>query len=311
MTLTIPPVLFLIFNRPDCTLKTFEAIRTAKPSQLFIAADGHRAGKAGEKELCEMARKVAKMVDWPCELQILFRETNLGCKEAVAGAITWFFSQVEGGIILEDDCVPDVSFFHFSANMLQRYRDDERIMMVCGTNFLYGAPDYHKYNFDDSYFFSNYYPIWGWATWKRAWDKYDISIKHWPDYRKKNKIYWLFPIKRIANHYKGMFDILFYKGFNTWDIQWWFACIFNHGLAIVPKHNLINNIGAEGTHTETQGQAFLQIPIIPIDYKNIKHPKYIYPENYFNKEIYRIVGVLKNPQQLLVAKIKLWLGIKI
>lgn len=302
------PVLFLIFNRPECTFQTFDRIRELKPSKLYIAADGPRTHKDGEEEKCLEARKIIQKVDWPCELKTLLRKENYGCKKAVSGAIDWLFENENEGIILEDDCVPDLSFFHFSSSMLSRYKEDERISMICGSNFLYGDSDYKKYTFDHSYFFSNYYPIWGWATWKRAWKRYNVDLNEWPELDKQGKLYWLFPIKRIANHYKGMFDILYYKGFNTWDIQWWFTCIFQHGLSIVPRHNLVRNIGEDGTHTSTQGTDFLKMPVIPIDCTDLKHPTLVYPDAYFNKELYRIIGVLKSPWQLLVFKMKLWFG---
>ncbi len=165
------PVLFLIFNRPDTTTRVFEAIREARPSRLYVAADGPRADKEGEAQRCLETRKITEAVDWPCEVRRLYREENLGCKLAVSSAITWFFTHEEEGIILEDDCLPDQSFFPFCAAMLERYRDDGRIMMVLGTSLLPpgGGPD-------ADYLFTQYFLIWGWATWRRAWEKYDIEM---------------------------------------------------------------------------------------------------------------------------------------
>jgi len=122
----ISPVLFLIFNRPDTTTRVFEAIRAARPERLYVAADGPRMTREGEAERCAEARRIATAVDWPCEVKTLFRETNLGCRAAVSGAITWFFEHEEEGIILEDDCLPDPSFFPYCTELLAHYRDTGR-----------------------------------------------------------------------------------------------------------------------------------------------------------------------------------------
>ena len=167
------PVLFLVFNRPDTTEKVFEAIRQAKPQKLFVAADGPRGNRLGEKEKCEQVRKIATTVDWDCEVKTLFREKNLGCKFAVSSAIDWFFKNVEEGIVLEDDCLPSQSFFWFCQELLERYRNDERVMLIGGNN---RGVDFLK---NHSYFFSKYVQIWGWATWRRSWEKYDSKIRKW------------------------------------------------------------------------------------------------------------------------------------
>ena len=150
------PILFLIFNRPDVTEKVFEAIRRQKPKQLFVAADGYRKNKQGEKELCDKTRSIINKIDWDCEVKTLFRNENLGCCMAVSSAIEWFFQQVEYGIILEDDCLPNASFFRFQKEMLEKYKDDSRIMMVSGDNFQNG-----KKRGDASYYFSKLTHIWG------------------------------------------------------------------------------------------------------------------------------------------------------
>jgi hypothetical protein len=173
------PVLFLIFNRPNTTEQVFEAIAKAKPRCLFVAADGPRTDKEGEAEKCQAVRDIIKRVDWDCEVKTLFREQNLGCKEAVSSAITWFFEQVEEGIILEDDCLPSDSFFSFCAELLEKYRDDKRIMMISGDNFQDGIQ-----RGDASYYFSSVPWIWGWATWRRAWRLYDREMQTFPSFVK-------------------------------------------------------------------------------------------------------------------------------
>lgn len=226
------PVLFLIFNRPDTTEKVFEEIRKAQPKKLFVAADGPRAYKEGEVELCVQTRAIIEKIDWDCEVKTLFREENLGCKKAVSEGITWFFDNVKEGIILEDDCLPNSSFFTFCEAMLEKYRDDERIMHISGDNPLNEEPD-------NSYYFVKTPHIWGWATWRRAWTKYDVDMKSYPDFKIENVFkesyiqkYWLKVFKRVLD---GEID--------TWDYQWAYSLFYNNAFSIVPKKVLVSNLG--------------------------------------------------------------------
>ena len=155
-------VLFLVFNRPRYTRQVFECIRNAKPERLYVAADGPRSDRAEEESLCEEVRSIATNVDWPCNLKVLFQDTNLGCRLGVSNGINWFFEHEEEGIIIQDDILPSPGFFVFCETMLELYRNDERIMMITGTN-------YHPVAGDKDFFFSQYFSIWGWATWRRAW----------------------------------------------------------------------------------------------------------------------------------------------
>ena len=262
----------LIYNRPDTTQKVFDAIKKAKPKQLFIEADGQREDKEGEKEKCEQARKIIEQVDWDCEVKTLFREKNLGCKIAVSSAIDWFFENVEEGIILEDDCLPDQSFFQFCKIMLEKYRNDTRIMMISGTNYLF-----NKVTISESYFFSKIYAIWGWATWRRSWMKYDIDMNNWPEFRNNKQLTWIFNDKEIIEYYTSMFQATYSKRINTWDIQWVYSCIFNNGLALAPRKNLISNIGNTGTHTDSKISIFINMPTGTININNIKHPVFVIP----------------------------------
>jgi hypothetical protein len=241
------PVLFIIFNRPDTTKKVFEAIRKYRPNELFIAADGPRENKPGEKERCEEARKITEQIDWPCEAKRLYRDKNFGCKLAVSGAIDWFFENVEEGIILEDDCLPDQTFFKFCEQMLVRYRDDHRVMHISGDNFQNGV---HRGEKEASYYFSKYPHIWGWATWRRAWKKYDVKIKSWGEVKKDLKIINLSGLWAKL-YWKVIFDLVNRGKIDTWDYQWLYACWINGGKTITPNINLVRNIGfwEQATHT--------------------------------------------------------------
>lgn len=243
-------VLFLVFNRPDVTAQVFEAIREAKPPRLYIAADGPRANKLGEAERCEKVRRIATNVDWPCEVKTLFRERNLGCKLGVSEGINWFFQQEEEGIILEDDCLPSQSFFYFAEYCLKKYKKTSNVWQVSGFRFTGREGATQKLQ-PDAYAFSRYGSIWGWATWKRAWEKYDIDVIN---LTKSSQLeYKLNSMKRIERP-----DIRFEqiealrKGLDTWDFQWFFSRLLNDGLAVVPPKSLIANIGFgndDATHT--------------------------------------------------------------
>jgi GT2 family glycosyltransferase len=162
MSLKTPPVLLIVFRRPDATRRVCATLRQARPEKLFVAADGPRPNRPDEAEQCREARRIATAVDWPCEVKTLFRDDNLGCGRAVSSAIRWFFDQVEEGIVLEDDCLPEASFFPYCAELLARYRHDTRVMHIAGYN-----PLPHGYG-DGSYYFSRLMQCWGWATWKRV-----------------------------------------------------------------------------------------------------------------------------------------------
>ena len=237
-------VLFLIFNRPDTTRQVFEAIRIAQPPRLYIAADGPRKERAGEAECCEVTRRIATDVDWPCEVITLFREENLGCKIAVSSAITWFFEQEEKGIILEDDCLPAQSFFGFCDELLIKYESDQRIMMISGHN---KQTNWKKE--DNDYFFSNLGGIWGWASWRRAWSTYDIEMKNINNFISQNGFFNL--LMDIGATRRRDMEKVNSNNINAWDYQWGFARHINNGLSCVPSSNLIENIGfgIDATHT--------------------------------------------------------------
>ena len=238
-------VLFLIFNRPDTTEQVFEAIRQAKPKQLFVAADGPRIDRPGEEEKCAQVRKIATQVDWDCEVKTLFRDENIGCRVAVSSAIDWFFENEEEGIILEDDCLPSQSFFWFCEELLERYRRDMRVMIVSGYN---KQEIWNPGKYD--YFFSHFGGIWGWASWRRAWILYDGEMKDLECFIENNYFEFLLG-KRLGNVRKKQMINVIRNDVDTWAYQWGFTRHMNSGLACVPSKNLVENIGfgPEATHT--------------------------------------------------------------
>lgn len=242
------PVAFIIFNRPDTTEQVFQRIREAKPKKLLVIADGPRENRIGEDEKCAKTRAIIDQVDWDCEVLKNYSSINLGCGKRPATGITWVFEQVEEAIILEDDCLPHPTFFRFCQEMLQRYATDERIMHISGNNFQF-KENKTKY----SYYFSKFNHIWGWASWRRAWQLYDYDMTAWPDVNQMNLIDNIFKKKEHANFWRNTFEAAYdnvYKDY--WDYQWTFACWAQGGLSILPNGNLVTNIGfgPEATHTK-------------------------------------------------------------
>lgn len=262
-TTETPPIAFVIFNRPDYTKAVFAEIRKARPKKLFIIADGPRT--PSEEAVCKETRAIVETIDWPCKVYRNYAERNLGLKERFRSGLNWFFENVEAGVILEDDCLPHPSFFHFANEMLEKYKDDERIMMISGDNFL---PDF---KIEDGYFFSKFFPIWGWATWHRAWRKYDVTIESWKLPESKKCLKKMYTQKYMINHTSKLFDNIYSGKNNTWDVQWLYACLMSNSLCITPKINLVSNIGVYGTH---QGGSNQNLPTRDI-YQggDLKHPK--------------------------------------
>jgi hypothetical protein len=266
------PILFLTFNRPMQTQRVFDRIRQIKPHRLYFAADGARDNRAGEKAICEEVRDIVlKNIDWECEVKTLLRDNNLGCKNAVSSAITWFFENEEEGIILEDDCLPDLTFFPFCAELLEKYRDDKRIMMISAINH-----QKDKVRGDYSYYFTRYNGIWGWASWRRVWELYDVDMKLLPEILENGYFYDIFQDKTATRKWERDFKKVFEGKNDTWDYQFTLTCLIHGGLCINPATNLMSNIGFDNnaTHTSIGSMQTANLPSIPMRFP-LKHPPYI------------------------------------
>ncbi|MFD0763440.1 nucleotide-diphospho-sugar transferase [Mucilaginibacter lutimaris] len=266
-------VLFIIFNRPDTTERVFARIREARPPRLYIAADGPRPQKPGEDALCRQTRTIAAKVDWPCEVKTLFRDVNLGCKEAVSSAVTWFFNNEEEGIVLEDDCLPNNDFFRFCDVMLERYRHDTRIRHIGGANLQQGNK-----RGEASYYYSNMTHVWGWAGWRRVWKDYDkeLSPYHVTDVRAQLET--IFDDSFAIDTWMEIFIKIKAGEIDTWDYQYGFLNFFNNSLSVIPNYNLISNIGfgENSTHTTDVGNPNANIPLQ--EFGDITHPLYVLPQ---------------------------------
>lgn len=264
------PVAFIIFNRPDTTARVFAEIAKAKPAKLLVVADGPRKGRVGEAEKCAETRAIINQVDWPCEVLTNYSEVNLGCKSRVSSGIDWVFEQVEEAIILEDDCLPDPTFFRFCQEMLERYRHDKRVGMISGDNFQFG-----EYLNNDSYYFSRYMHIWGWATWRRAWANYDANIRGWPAVKELNFLRTRFTTNTELRYWTRLFQLTYENKIDTWDYQWFFCLITQSQLSILPRCNLISNIGfgVDATHTKIVSKCST-LKITSLEYP-LFHPEFL------------------------------------
>lgn len=241
------PIAFIVFKRPDTTSRVFDAISRVRPAKLLLIADGPRNNQPDEADACRQVRSIISRVDWPCEVLTNFSATNLGCCERVVSGLNWVFSLVDDAIILEDDCLPDPSFFPFCREMLNLYRENTSVSMVSGYTALskYLTTKY-------SYFASRWTHIWGWATWRRAWARYDRKLESWPEVKESGILHEVFATQSGANFWIQIFDKMHSgNGPDTWDYQWFYANLVHNSISIVPRVNLIENIGftPDATHT--------------------------------------------------------------
>lgn len=266
------PILFVIFNRPEHTRQVLSVLQEIKPTKLYVAADGPRPGNDSDLRKCEMTRNlIDEYVDWPCELKKLFRDHNVGAGLGVSEAITWFLDEEGQGIILEDDCVPSHSFFDYCATLLDKYKDDNRVMHIAGANHI---PSLTR-NTENSYFFSMQGNMWGWATWKRAWDLYDFQMSSFQQVLDENILASFIPDALVRNYVVKKFKDTMSHRNDAWDYQWDFCRYINSGLSIIPKVNLVKNVGfgADATHTFSQENYFSKLEAENLEMP-LQHPSF-------------------------------------
>ena len=296
MSATKLPILFIIFNRRRNSIKAFESIRSYQPERLYIAADGPRRDKDGEDALCEETRQaLLSVIDWDCEIHKLFRDKNLGCAQAVYEGVTWFFEHEEYGIIIEDDILLSQDFYKMCEVLLPLYKDDKRVMQIAAHN---PRMDYSETN---EYTFSNVIHIWGWASWRRAWNLMDMNMSKWPQTSK-------FRIIRTYGLFHGLIRWLLYwnrtyhhiEESNSWATRWYFCCFFHHGLSLCAKVNLMKNIGTDGGahYTEYDTDPYQNLSIgtlrFPLKIKEnvqVDHEQYIIDKKDFFRM--RLLGLKK------------------
>ena len=263
------PVVFLVFNRPEPARRVFDAIRKARPPQLLVVCDGPRPHVPTDAQrVAEVRKIIAHGVDWPCEVLTHYAETNMGCRARVSSGLDWAFSIAQEAIILEDDCLPDPSFFPYCEALLERYRHDPKVMHIGANNFQ-GWRRVTK----ESYYFSKYNHVWGWACWRRSWQKYDHTLESWKRPEVRERISRSFDSEEEKEYWLEKFDWITqrFSEVTTWDYQWTYTCWLHEGLSISPAKNLVTNIGigGDGTHCGDDAKKLL-VPARSI--KSISHP---------------------------------------
>ncbi len=261
--------MLLVFNRPDVTRRMLDALRPARPTRIFVVADGPRASVPGDAAACaEVRALIGRAIDWPADVQRDFADENLGLRRRVASGLDWAFRHVEEAIVLEDDCVPSPSFFPFCAELLARFRDEPRVGVITGDNF-----QQQPFACDASYYFSKYPHCWGWATWRRAWSLFDDSMAQWPELRDRGWLGELFSEPVHAAYWRNIFDLTHRRKISSWAYVWTFVCWSRGFVTATPARNLVVNIGfgSDGTHTKSETLAGVDGSLADVDFP-LRHP---------------------------------------
>jgi hypothetical protein len=263
------PVVLIIFRRPDVTVRVFEQIRLAQPRELFVIADGPRSEE--EDIRCREARAITEKVDWDCDAFRDYSDINLGCRRRVSSGLDWIFSQVDKAIILEDDCLPNQSFFAFCEILLNHYQNDNRIWMISGNNFQSG-----KVRGDGSYYFSRYPHCWGWATWKRAWVNYQDDLSSWYRFRDFGLLNTVFESPEEIRYWIRIFEKMIITGEpDSWAYRWAYTCWSNNALTVIPNVNLVSNLGFSNEASNTKNLADERANAPVGDILSLKHPSFL------------------------------------
>ncbi len=276
------PVAFLVYRRPDLTARVFAQIAQARPPLLLVVADGPR--NEGERAACLQTRAVVDRIDWPCRVLRNFSDVNLGCRTRVASGLDWVFAQVEEAVILEDDCLPHPSFFTYCEAMLERHRRSERVMHIGGANFQPGPVN------SGGYYVSKYTHVWGWASWRRAWRHYDVTMTRWPEFRRRGGLEAWCPRHDERRTWEEIFDRMYEGRVDTWDYAWTFACWERSGLSLVPAVNLVSNIGFgfQATHTHAEViPSYAELPVARLD--EFRDPRTLEPNAAADRHVFELM----------------------
>ena len=296
------PVVLIVFNRPQTTRQVFERISRARPKTLFLVADGPRPGKPDDARRCQEVREIVQSVSWDCDVHCDFSDVNLGTKMRISSGLDRVFSVVDRAIILEDDCVPDQSFFPYCDCLLETFEGDPRVMLICGTN-----PAENDVAVPYSYYFSRYLVCWGWATWARAWKYYDGEMSLWPLARDQKLLEGLFENRESVRYWAKRFQMTYEGKLNSWGYPWTLSCWLQNGLSIFPSRNLVSNIGFGSQATNTLGRrnrlanllvSQMQFPLIPPPYVQ----RFMPADSYIERFIFR---------DRLLAPLKKWMKQKL
>jgi hypothetical protein len=279
-------VLIIIFNRPQFVKKLIGILSQVQPSTIYVVADGPREGEIEDITNCFNARNEIDKIDWKCQIKKKYSDKNLGCGINPSDGITWALNQSDEIIILEDDCMPSIDFFRYCDELLDFYRKNQRVMMISGNNHTLG-----KFDFKYSYEFSHHTQTYGWATWSSAWNKYDFNIAKWAEVRELGWLEDLTGSRNAAKYWFKIFDMCYKNELpSAWDYQWTFCCWINRGVNIIPKENLVTNVGftVDGTHEVDPEHPISEVPIKPLNFP-LAHNPLLKNNLKLNKLIQRII----------------------
>ncbi|MEI6327322.1 MAG: hypothetical protein WCO78_04380 [Candidatus Roizmanbacteria bacterium] len=277
------PILFIVFNRPELTRRVFEMIRIARPDILYISCDAPRRAKGQvEYEKVEEVKKIIHLIDWPCTVQYKIAKENLGCGKSVSEAIEWAFTHEDRLIILEDDCVPHADFFTYCDELLERYKDDQRIGCIDGTSLLTSINPTKLDSYEYSYYFSRIHCVWGWATWKRVWQNYSFDLADWPKIKKQRLLEHYWSTQRNYEHTVAHLEMILDGRVDSWDFQLVASLALQNQLIIHPKQNLVENIGAgRDAHHNKIVTKLNNIKTHQLEWP-LTHPPYVANHSYFD-----------------------------
>ena len=288
MKLGSTPLLICIYNRYEVTLNLFEVLKKIKPKLLYVSADGPK--NLLDKDLCDKTREIFKNIPWECEVSYLFSENNLGSFISITNSISKVFKFHEKLIILEDDCIPSESFFVFCDELLEKFKHDERISLISGSNFIQGKNFFFKLINNNSYYFSETNLIWGWATWKRVWNEFEnINYKQLNDYLDSQSFE-----SKYNSLYRNVLSVFYREMINGqrkkhWDHLLSLISVSKNQYSIVPKKNLVTNIGyGNGSTNNFKKSIINELPKFELDFP-IVHPEFFYTKKNTDIETLRII----------------------
>lgn len=303
------PVVLVAFNRPHLARRTLAAIREAAPQQLFLVADGPRPDRPDDADLCAATREVLDAVDWPCEVHRKYSEVNLGVEANVELGLDWVFAQVDEAVVFEDDCTPDPTFFPYAAELLDRYRDDDRVWQVSGNRL--GVPQ--RFFHGDSYVFTSWASVWGWATWADRWQRHraqfprdhvrspdhagDDPVRTTPAVPRQGVLVTRGGQRHFAEAARSS-DVVTHG----WDKHWWLTAMSAGGLCVTPSANLVENrgFGPDATHTVSAGGS--DDPAEPMGFP-LRHPHDVVLDVAVERELELRLNRVGGPAAKLARKV--------
>lgn len=280
------PIAIFTFNRPELTERLLGILAQVKPSRILVISDGPRSHVPGDVEKCAAVRRLFENIGWTCRVDRNFAESNMGSFSRNSSGLNWVFEQVEEAIILEDDCLPDLSFFPYCEELLERYRDDSRVGLISGNNFLRQSADQEK----PSYFFSRYPMTWGWASWRRTWHQVDLNMPYWPQFRDSGELRQAVFSTVESNYWRGIYDAILERRMkNAWDYQLILTCMKFNLLTIVPSVNLVSNVGfgPGGTHCMDESSPLHDVSKGELEFPLV-HPADVQRSDSVDHEMFRI-----------------------